>query len=70
MADMNIKNGRDLYDMNLHQEAYLDLDDGVTVSILRVDGGWIYNYYDISDISDDPTLKHINMVFVPFSKDW
>ena len=53
---------RNIYTMKLHET--LEIDNGVVV--LRVAGGWIYEYYE-----EQYLYKEIKeMVFVPFSDEY
>lgn len=53
---------KDIYNMELHET--LEIDNGVV--ILRVAGGWIYEYYE-----EQHSHKEIKeMVFVPFNDEY
>lgn len=63
LFNLTTENQKALYELKLHESQLFELEYGVELIIIRVPGGWIYQYPRLD-------AKSMWAVFVPFNNEF
>lgn len=56
------KTNKTLNEMDIHESAVFESNNGITLNVVKVAGGWIYNHFRLD-------CNSMTSVFVPYHND-